>query len=252
MFCWWVWVVRCQNVPHSTLSEKNKTKNRSSHTPPLALPPCPLQFENHCTNSNPIPFKVRGNQSQCQKVIFPNNTALESTAFKQLAFTCTSGAVWINKTLHNIKNPYYSTFFIHLFQFDTLTFLPNTFYPQLSNSVSFYISFPSLRCSLVFITSCFHSSVKVAGCYFKASVRSVEFYVGVCKYVISLHVIRRCQSGLRSVQMYQNFPWSVQHTKPCRLTVSLLFICSSFAQKKRRHRKRRQEFAWCLMWYVRM
>ncbi len=43
------------------------------------------------------------------------NTALESTAFKQLAFTCTSGAVWINKTLHNIKNPYYSTFLYIIF-----------------------------------------------------------------------------------------------------------------------------------------
>lgn len=121
---------------------------------------------------------------------------------------------------------------------------------SLSCHIVFLLTFPSLVRSL----SPAELSLLCGGCWppFKGLGEDGWVLCGcvcvyVCECAISLRIIRYCGSGLRSVQVYRDFPsqsstWNL---------VDWLVVCSSsaFHSHRKRAKQRRekwQEFAWCL------
>lgn len=156
--------------------------------------------------------------------------------------------VWISETLNNIRNPYYATSLYLIFSFT------HSHIFSLSSHFMFLLTFPSLVWSQS-PAAAFHSPVKVVGCHLKASVRMAFILCGcvlyICPWVCN---ISPCdQTPWKRIKKCTKVSRSVQHTKPCRLSVGLLFIhIEREWNRGDREKEGTQEAAWCLIWCARM
>lgn len=114
--------------------------------------------------------------------------------------------LWKSNTFNSIRNSYYSTSLKPHFQFNTLTFLPDT--SPNSCRIVFLLTFSSSGFGLPSPAAAFTplwrsesrspSENSCIGC--------VCVCVNVCVCAISLPAIRHRGSGLRSVRLYRDFP----------------------------------------------